>query len=160
MHGTLCLITSAVIIISWGEGDGMGQITPSKRHADIPWSPWLPWMAGKPSQRRQGFQASPLTSKGVESTSETSFSIALECQERRGHPMHPHPWAPSLCLSPKETEMLLGHRQSQIIVNWPLKNQSPGAKCYGNAKRERGCWCVCICVCPCVHVGMRDPNQY
>lgn len=67
----------------------MGQITPSKRQADIPWSPWLPWMAGKPSQRRQGFQASPLTSKGVESTSQTSLSIAWECQERRGHPQAP-----------------------------------------------------------------------
>lgn len=54
-----------------------------------PWLPWLPWMAGKPSQRRQGFRASPLTSKGVESTSETSFSIAQECQDRRGHPHAP-----------------------------------------------------------------------
>lgn len=74
--------------------------------------------------------------------------------------MHPHPRAPSLCRSPKETGMLSSHRQSQIIVNWPLRNQSPGAKCYGNDEWERGCWCVCVCVCLRVHVGMKDQNQY
>ena len=47
--------------------------------------------------------------------------------------------------------MLSSHRQSQIIVNWPLRNQSPGAKCYGNTEWERGCWCVCVCVC--LHVS-------
>lgn len=56
--------------------------------------------------------------------------------------------------------MLSGHRQSQIIVNWPLKNQSPGAKCCGNTEREGGCWRVCIHVCLRAHVGVRDPNQY
>ena len=32
----MCLITSAVIIVSWGEGDDVGQITPTKRQADGP----------------------------------------------------------------------------------------------------------------------------
>lgn len=38
--------------------------------------------------------------------------------------------------------MLSGHRQSQIIVNWPLKNQSPGAARVEHREGRRMLACV------------------
>lgn len=43
--------------------------------------------------------------------------------------------------------MILIHTQSQIIVNWHLKNQNQGAKCSGSMKSEEDDAGVCdVCV--------------
>lgn len=139
-----CLITSAAIIISWGEENEVGQITPTELQADLAMVTVVTTDGRKtiPEEARLLGYSSAL--QGVEPTSETSFSTEWE---RMGEERAPTSIGPLLCTIQLRRQMLPGHRQSPLIMNWPLQNQSQGAKCYGSRKSAEKAAGVCACMC-------------